>query len=29
VFHLGGGKVRKVVIYMNRDRMFADLGLEE
>jgi ketosteroid isomerase-like protein len=29
LFHLGGGKVTKIVIYMNRDRLFADLGLKE
>jgi ketosteroid isomerase-like protein len=29
LFHIGDGKVTKIVIYMDRDRMFAHLGLKE
>jgi ketosteroid isomerase-like protein len=28
VFHIHGGKVTSLVIYTDRDRVFADLGLE-
>jgi hypothetical protein len=29
LFHVGGGKVSRVVIYLDRERAFADLGLEK
>ena len=29
VFHIHAGKVRKLVLYWNRERAFADLGIEE
>ena len=27
LFHVGGGKVSRVVVYLDRERAFADLGL--
>jgi len=27
LFHVGGGKVSRVVIYLDRERAFAELGL--
>ena len=29
LFHLHGGKVSRLVVYLDRDRAFADLGLTE
>jgi ketosteroid isomerase-like protein len=29
VFHIRAGKVRKLVLYWNRERAFADVGIEE
>jgi hypothetical protein len=29
LFHLSGGKVNRLVFYLDRKRAFADLGLKE
>jgi ketosteroid isomerase-like protein len=29
LFRINEGKVTRIIIYMDRDRLFADLGLEE